>query len=611
MEALGMGVLAPGWVALGGGLLAGLFALYTIRSRPQHRKLPSLRLWRMVLRRKRPNSLLSKYRNSLFFLLQLLVLLAGSIALMRPYRIGAGSGDVLLVIDTSASMGARDGRFAAARDKLEALARGLGPGARGRLVRAGAQVEVVRDWTPDAGSLVGALGKVTPSEGPGMEPRELLRSLAGLRSENTHQVHFVTDTLRPEDFPAGIPGTRISLHYVGSGWANVAVTRLDIRPSGDRYQVAALVRNYGPRPAEVLVELAPKGGENRRETIPPDGAEQLVVFENAAATGGVLGVTTRVTQGELDLLGADDAAYAAPRRGAVRMLVVAEDPAPLRRALELSPAVSVDAVKPGAVPPAERLEDYDLVLADGFFSPSLADRPLLLFHPLKASPYSSGRQVESPEVTGLDTTHPVNRYLSLREVRFLKAARLDLVEDAEVLVDADTGPLSLALSGAGPRQVVCAFPLSQTDLARRVSFPILLTNSVRWLLENDSKLRGQYRVGQTLRFRGKGEVVVQPSKGEKRSLPGSPDGIVVAAPFESTGVHTVRIGKGLPLPYPVNLTDPAESNLRPAGKGEAHVGVAAKGEGEGKRNLWRLLALVALFFLMVEWGLLSLRGGAS
>ena len=455
------------------------------------------------------------------------------------------------------------------------------------------------------------MGAVRPLEGPGLPTGELLRALSGLRSENTHQVHLVTDTLRPEDFPSGLPGARITLHYVGSGRANVAVTRLDIRPSGDRYQVAALIRNYGPRPAEVLVELAPHGDENRRETVPPDGAEQLVVFENVAATGGVLGVTSRVTQGELDLLGADDAAYAAPRRGAVRMLVVAKDPGPLRRALELSPAVAVDVVKPGSIPAKEKLEDFDLVLADGVFDAKLAARPLLLFHPLKASPFSSGRQVESPEVTGLDTTHPVNRYLSLREVRFARAARLDLVEDAEVLVDADTGPLALALSGGGPRQVVCAFPLDQTDLARRVSFPIFLTNAVRWLLENDSKLRGQYQVGQTLRFRGKGEVVVQPPEGEKFTLPASPDGVVVGAPFTVAGVHTVRVGKGLPLPYPVNLTDPAESNVRPAGKGEAHVGVAARGDSQGKQDLWRMLALTALLFLVLEWGLLSLRGGSS
>ncbi len=321
----------------------------------------------------------------------------------------------------------------------------------------------------------------------------------------------------------------------------------------------------------------------------------------------------RVTRGPRDLLLADNAAWAAPRRGAVKMLVLAKDPGSLRRVLEINPAVSVRVVTETQLASLDTLEDFDLALVDGDLNVRLDAIPSLLFHPLATSRYSTGSQANDPQVTGIDPTHPVNRYLSFREVRFQKIVKLDRMNGPQVLVDSDQGPLLVAEAGSQARRLIAAFPLSSTDLARRVSFPILLTNAVRWLLENDSKLKGQFRAGQRLRFRGKGPIKISLEGNPDRTYPSGEKDLTVLSPFQKVGVHTVQVGKGLPLPYPVNLSSPQESKIEPVGTGEAVIQAGQRQEsgGLGQREIWPFLVVLGLGFLMLEWGLLSLRGGAS
>ena len=606
-----LGFLAPLWGALAVPVVAGLVALYTIRSQPKQRVLPSIRLWQEVLRRKRPNTLLSRYRNSLFFLLQLLALGLMLLALTQPFRRSETSGEILIAVDVSASMGARDGRWQVAQDRATELVEAMDATGRAALVAVGPTPQARLAATGDKGALRAAIRSLAVQEGPDMAPEDLLALLGSLRTPATHLVHVITDHYKPEDFPGGLPGSRIRFHYVGSSDENVGITRLDVRPQGTGYQVAALIRNYARLPAEVVVELDPPGQQPaRQETIPPAGRERLVVFQDAQPQGGVLGVRMRVARGPSDRLSADDAAWSAPRRGAVRILLVSASPARIQRALELNPSVSVQVAAPGALPAAEDLAAFDLVVADRVLDPRFDALPVLLFHPAAASPYSSGARVATPELTGLDTTHPVNRYLSLREVGFHEAVALDKLEGGTPLLHGADGPLAVALDGPGNRRVLCAFHLDGTDLAERVGFPILLVNAVRWLLANDSKLRGQFRVGQSIRLGGTGPVQVTGPGGTP--APASPQGGVLA-PFEATGVYRIQVGKGIPLPYPVNLLDPAESEIRPRGSDTDELGEAGAvdPQGEGQLEIWRLLVLAALAVLSLEWLLLAVRGGAS
>lgn len=595
-------------------LALALVALYTIRSKPRVQTLPSLRLWRMVLAKKRPNSFLSRWRNSLFLLLQLLVLLAAALALARPVLDSDTGGDVVVVVDTSASMGAVDGRFEAAKDQARALLDRLDPGARAALVAAGPEVRVAVPMTGDRGALRAALAGLEVSPGPATPPRVLLAAIVGARTEDTRVAHVFGDSWAASALGAGVPGARVLLHHVGKSAENVGVTRLDVRPRGGAFQVAALVRNFSAAPAKVEASLLAAGPPKTQVVeVPPLGREQIVLFDGARPDQGLLGVKVRVRAGPTDRLAADDVAQAAPRRGAVKVLLLSTAPEPIQRALELISAVQVEARPPGALAGMKgELDGYDLVVAEGVWDPALAGRRLLLFHGPGASALSTGQAMVAPEQTGQDGTHPVMRYLNLQGVLFQAARHLDKVVGARPLLQSTLGPLLVATAEGEARQVLAGFTLSECDLADGIAFPILLTNSVRWLLEDDSRLKGQFRVGQALRVEAGTRLEVTPPGGAPEVLRPEGQGRVEVRPFRTVGVHQVREGPNVALPYPVNLLDPGESDLSPRGEGSEEVGTRPEaGEGSGTRRLWRLLLGVALALLVAEWVLLAVRGGAS
>ena len=104
-----MGLLAP--LALAFGLLAApIVAMYLLRLRRKERRVSSTFLWREVLRDLEANAPWQRLRPNLLLLLQLLALAALVLALSRPYLTQASDidGDLLLILDASASMRATD-----------------------------------------------------------------------------------------------------------------------------------------------------------------------------------------------------------------------------------------------------------------------------------------------------------------------------------------------------------------------------------------------------------------------------------------------------------------------------------------------------------------------
>ncbi|MDQ2808526.1 MAG: VWA domain-containing protein, partial [Chloroflexota bacterium] len=104
-----MGLLAP--LALGFvPVLAVITALYWLRLRRPETGVSSLQLWQALLRDREANAAWSRLNASLLWLLQLGIAAALILALARPWAASPQSGgrNLILIVDTSASMGATD-----------------------------------------------------------------------------------------------------------------------------------------------------------------------------------------------------------------------------------------------------------------------------------------------------------------------------------------------------------------------------------------------------------------------------------------------------------------------------------------------------------------------
>jgi hypothetical protein len=86
-----------------------LVLLYFLKVRRRERRVPSLLLWQAVVRDREASTFFQRLQRDPLLILQILALLALTLALARPVAtvMGEGARKVVVVLDTSASMKAR------------------------------------------------------------------------------------------------------------------------------------------------------------------------------------------------------------------------------------------------------------------------------------------------------------------------------------------------------------------------------------------------------------------------------------------------------------------------------------------------------------------------
>jgi hypothetical protein len=176
---------AGAWAALALVPL-GIVLLYFLKLRRRPVSVPSTMLWKRSLEDLHVNSLFQRLRRSLLLLLQLLFAGLLMLALTGPMIRGlARQGQrIVLAVDESASMGARDGDPGPTRlDEAKAEARKVidAMGARdlAMIVAFGTDARVVANYTGDKGLLRRQLETIAPTDS-GTSLKEALQLVAGL-----------------------------------------------------------------------------------------------------------------------------------------------------------------------------------------------------------------------------------------------------------------------------------------------------------------------------------------------------------------------------------------------------------------------------------------------
>src|ERR671925_32069 len=131
-----------------------LVLLYFLKVRRREQTVPSLLLWEPALRDREASAFFQRLQRDPLLILQILALLALTLALARPIVtvMGEGARKVVVVLDESASMKARDvspSRFDVARGQAAQLVRRLGEAAEVMVVEAGVQPTVTAPLSRD------------------------------------------------------------------------------------------------------------------------------------------------------------------------------------------------------------------------------------------------------------------------------------------------------------------------------------------------------------------------------------------------------------------------------------------------------------------------------
>ena len=148
--------------------LIPLVAVYLLKVRPRRAPTTAFFLWERVFQEKRATSLFRRLRDFWSLLLMTLVFSAICLALTNPQWVNDERKDLLIVIDNSASMNARDGtgsRLDQARQAAREIVRGLDGTQRAALATLNEQLVYRCHMTDSPQQLLDAISGIAASVG--------------------------------------------------------------------------------------------------------------------------------------------------------------------------------------------------------------------------------------------------------------------------------------------------------------------------------------------------------------------------------------------------------------------------------------------------------------
>jgi hypothetical protein len=481
---LGLGEL----LAIAGVISAGVIALYLLDRSKRKLRVPTLRFWasadvRTELSHRR------RIQQPWSLLLQLLSLLLLLIAIAGPqFGLLDGNGrDHVLVIDTSAWMGAKGARqglllIDEARAAALAYLKTLPARDRVMLVRADALATPATAFELNRGVVEQAIRQSRP----GTSALNLAQALEFAQNAQKMQAHrpgeiVFTGAGRVDGeagtlftVPANLRVLPLSAPLENVGLRKIGLRRALAQP--DTWEIFVAVKNYGVRPHDVDLGLqfakSPAGSHHL--SLKP-GAEEQVNFNYQTKVGGFLEARLNIRDAFPD---DDRALIELPPQASLHMVVYSSEPELLKPLITSNPQVTADFYSPAAYDPAVKA---DVVVLDRFAPPvPPASNAIWIEPPAKGSPIG---------VAGTHSNIKIDRWRADTPLGAGLHTADESIESAETF-HASTGDITVAESTVGPLVVarggdhklaVLGFNPGKGAMKYQLATPLLLANLLRWM----------------------------------------------------------------------------------------------------------------------------------
>lgn len=621
---------------LGFLLFIPVILLYLLKQRRRRIVVSTLMFWDEILRDEHSVASITKLRKILSLLLQLLVLLLLILALAQPIlaKDTLGARRVVILLDTSASMltsESSQSRFALAQAKARDVITGMASGDTAMLVSVGAHPETVMPFTSSRRTLQEALDGVMAGHGGTnfTDAFALLKQLPP--DERETWVYVISDGAFDTVSFEGDEKMRFAYLPVGEAKDNVGITAFQVRP------LPALPRDF-----EIMFTIANETDADI--TLPFEvhvadslvDADELTVpargtinhsLRQFSATGGAV---TLVADWQ-DAFPLDNTAYAVlPAAVTVPVALVTEGNYFIESALQTDDAIQLESMTPAQYVEKAATLESKVIIFDGWVPEVLPTRHAIYVGKWPESlGITSAGNLSEPIITEWDQEHPVNRHLQLTNISIEAGQRLTAPETFTPLIQSFENPLVLLDESKPVMTMVVGFNTTASDLPLRVAFPILVSNTIRYMTggtDQDAwqapaigavlgpvdlaKYMGEAKITRVL---APGETLAQetPEAGADPAEATPPPALPTSVPVDSAGIYSgvTETGETIPL-FAANLNNRREANIAVSQglpvKSEKPLQEITDGFRVGAAP-WRLLAVAALALLFVEWGLFHRR----
>jgi hypothetical protein len=278
---------------------------------------------------------------------------------------------------------------------------------------------------------------------------------------------------------------------------------------------------------------------------------------------------------------------------------------------------------------------YDLIIYDGVRPARSPEANTLYFGEFPpGSAYDKPKDVQQPVILDWDVAHPLLQYIRDLSLVFVAKARVvDLPAGATPLIESNQGALAFSVPREGFTDTVVTFPLidgttPNTTWFRYISFPLFILNGIQSLGNVRESSGGEVAApGKPLALRAETtarEITITAADGRKTDeVPRSPQGTFIYNRADTTGLYHARWDPDGLLPFAVNLFDARESDIAtrglvpegtPPSQAEAYkikIGYnPITGRAQvvpAQKDWWKVLAMLALGVLLVEWYIYNRR----
>ncbi len=598
------------------GLIPVLILIHTLKPKPRPVDVTNLFLWQTVLRERAGQVRFRRLRKNLPLLLQVLIILLVAAALAEPVMtvLAPKTGNIILVIDTSASMKTRLGsgtRFGLAVEKaLEILDR-QEPPQKALIIDAGRQPNLLTGFLQDPDRAKSLINDLHPSDTPADLEKAVSLAVSFLDPSRDDTVYLITDGAGVDLWRLLRIHPRVVPVIISGGKRNMGITQFAFRTAPDHrqsHEIFLEIKNFSPLPVNCPVRIAVGRTVilETRVAIEGEGKKQMVM----PYSGSMTGIVKAVIDVD-DAFAVDNSAYAAlSATEDIWVLLVSKGNYFLEKLLTAYPNVMVNTVK--EITPfswEEQARRHDIVIVDRMDIPPTRSGNLILIHAFSPSiPAAPTGRTVYPKIVDWDARHPLMAGIDLQGITIEQATEVRAGNRLTPILEASETGLIYTYEKDTLRSVLLAFDITRSDLPLRVAFPVLFSNIIDWFTPHRLGFSAlQTRTGESIDLYVAPDTVrlfVRPPEGRWETHPVRSNPVIYSD-TNRIGIYTVMEGsRRKSKQFAVNLLNATESDIRsPVIDADVNLPEPAMGIGKKRtgRPMWPFCILLALLLLMTEW----------